>query len=209
MSDTSSKLAIPTQYDYSGGLFTPQSLTISKNGLTYVNFLGLSKLLQFENLTSISQDIIAFNKNKISLKGLTQASIFIDALRRQYYQDIYRPLIPQDIINVEYFYFTPHQLIDQLLKLYHLGWKSPLEFLNLYANTLFFDNGLNARCLQAVAVLHFLQKGEEPPKYIKLITDVRGAGEILVMNLPAELRENLPLEFIENKPSAKRFKEIT
>lgn len=128
------------------------------------------------------------------------AKICISLARRYYYADAYRPLLKRDFVDVENLPFDDDQLQRILLHLYHQGWGDPYEWIDLYQNTLYFDNGHNAKCIQAIGALHFLRQGLDTPRYLRLITDVRGGLEILVTHLPASLRESLPLEILSKTP---------
>lgn len=179
-----------------------QQISLSPEGLTLHKPIMGSQLIPWSELHVIHKKYLKFHKpyGQITL-NLEHQSIAISQARRYYYSDIYRPVIRMDFVDVEYLSFTDEQLNSVLLHLYHQGWDHEYEYLDLYENTKFFDTGHNARCIQAMAALHYLRQGLEAPRYLKLLTDVRGGLEILVTTLPASLRETIPLEVLQKTPA--------
>lgn len=179
-----------------------KQMTLSTEGLILIKPLLGSQFIPWSELHVIHKKYLKFQKpyGQIDL-NVEHQSIAISQARRFYYSDIYRPVIRMDFVDVEYLSFTDEQLNSVLLHIYHQGWGHEYEYLDLYENTKFFDTGHNARCIQAMAALHYLRQGLEAPRYLKLLTDVRGGLEILVTTLPASLRETIPLEVLQKTPA--------
>jgi hypothetical protein len=176
-----------------------KSLEIAAEGLKLKNLFFGMKVIPWIHIKGIYRKSIQTTQFKLPIE-IEHSQVFFNQLRREYYSDVYRPLIKPDFVDVENLPFDDDQLNQILLHLYHRGWSHSYEFVDLLENTTFYDNGQNAKCIQATAVLHFLRQGQEAPRYLKLITDVRGALELLVLNLPVSLRESIPTEFLKRTP---------
>jgi len=176
---------------------TPFSkISFSQKGLRIDYPKKKFQFLPWDEILGLQMNKVITTKgfDDLDIEKLEYRELFLSQLRRRYYNDPYLPDLGEDFIDIQSMRMTDAQLAKLITHLIEKGWSTPYEYIDLYENTLFWDSGHKAKCLQSAALLHFIQKSKEVPDYIDpegILNTYEDVIQQLKIHLPPSIQQAL------------------